>query len=47
MTLEWTTDSPPIIENWEVLPVVTHGPYDYGLNGRGPSAEEESAVSAQ
>ncbi len=47
MTLEWTTDSPPIIENWEVLPVITHGPYDYGLNGRGPSAEEESAVSAQ
>ena len=29
-TLEWTTASPPIIENWEVLPVVTHGPYDYG-----------------
>ncbi|WAL58031.1 cytochrome c oxidase subunit I [Thermocoleostomius sinensis] len=33
LTLEWTTDSPPIIENWEVLPVVTHGPYDYGMNG--------------
>jgi cytochrome c oxidase subunit 1 len=30
LTLEWTTSSPPIIENWEVLPVVTHGPYDYG-----------------
>ncbi|MEB3293178.1 MAG: cytochrome c oxidase subunit I [Synechococcales bacterium] len=29
-TLEWTTDSPPMIENWEVLPVVTHGPYSYG-----------------
>ncbi|WP_421658034.1 cytochrome c oxidase subunit I [Leptothermofonsia sp. ETS-13] len=45
MTLEWTTDSPPIIENWEVLPVVTHGPYDYGLNGRGLIAEKESKVS--
>ncbi len=24
LTLEWTTSSPPIVENWEVLPVVTH-----------------------
>jgi cytochrome c oxidase subunit I len=31
LTLEWTTASPPIIENWEVLPVITHGPYDYGM----------------
>jgi len=31
LSLEWTTDSPPIIENWEVLPVITHGPYDYGM----------------
>jgi cytochrome c oxidase subunit 1 len=30
LTLEWTTSSPPPIENWAVLPVVTHGPYDYG-----------------
>ncbi len=30
LTLEWTTASPPIIENWEVLPVVTRPPYDYG-----------------
>jgi cytochrome c oxidase subunit I len=32
LTLEWTTSSPPIIENWEVLPVITHGPYEYGHN---------------
>ncbi|WP_088891407.1 cytochrome c oxidase subunit I [Leptolyngbya ohadii] len=32
LTLEWTTASPPAIENWEVLPVVTHGPYDYGMH---------------
>jgi cytochrome c oxidase subunit I len=32
LSLEWTTSSPPIIENWEVLPVVTHGPYDYGMS---------------
>jgi cytochrome c oxidase subunit I len=31
LTLEWTTSSPPIIENWEVLPVATHGPYEYGM----------------
>jgi cytochrome c oxidase subunit I len=32
LTLEWTTSSPPMIENWEELPVITHGPYDYGHN---------------
>ncbi|MGF1574337.1 MAG: cytochrome c oxidase subunit I [Cyanophyceae cyanobacterium] len=32
LTLEWTTASPPIIENWEVLPEITHGPYEYGMN---------------
>jgi cytochrome c oxidase subunit 1 len=47
LTLEWTTDSPPIIENWEVLPVVTHGPYSYGMNGRAEPAEEEIAVSSR
>jgi len=31
LTLEWTTSSPPIIENWEVLPVLQHGPYEYGM----------------
>ena len=31
LTLEWTTTSPPAIENFEELPVLTHGPYDYGL----------------
>ncbi|MCF4969821.1 cytochrome c oxidase subunit I [Nostoc sp. CMAA1605] len=30
LSLEWTTSSPPLVENWEVLPVVTHGPYEYG-----------------
>ncbi|MEM0981511.1 MAG: cytochrome c oxidase subunit I [Cyanobacteria bacterium P01_H01_bin.58] len=39
-TLEWTTDSPPIIENWEVLPVVTEGPYAYGHE------PEEAGVSS-
>jgi cytochrome c oxidase subunit I len=39
LTLEWTTDSPPMIENWEVLPVITTGPYDYGKD------KEEELVS--
>ncbi len=47
LTLEWTTSSPPEIENWEVLPLVTHGPYAYGMNGRGAPAAEESAVSTE
>lgn len=42
LTLEWTTASPPLIENWEVLPVVTHGPYDYGKNGQSPEVATES-----
>ncbi len=36
MTLEWTMSSPPPIENWEVLPTVTHGPYDYGMTPPSP-----------
>lgn len=28
-TLEWKTSSPPPLENFEVEPVVTKGPYDY------------------
>jgi len=42
LTLEWTTASPPLVENWEVLPTVTHGPYDYGM-GYGEKAPVEKA----
>ena len=31
LTLEWQTTSPPAIENFEELPVLKTGPYDYGL----------------
>ena len=41
-TLEWTTASPPIIENWEVLPVVTHGPYEYGFDPQNVVPEQPS-----
>ncbi|MCB0327740.1 MAG: cytochrome c oxidase subunit I [Bdellovibrionales bacterium] len=29
LSLEWETQTPPITENFEVDPVITHGPYDY------------------
>jgi len=29
LTFEWETTSPPPKENFEVAPVLTHGPYDY------------------
>jgi cytochrome c oxidase subunit 1 len=28
-TLEWTVPSPPPVENFEKIPEITHGPYDY------------------
>ncbi|MDJ0702109.1 MAG: cytochrome c oxidase subunit I [Leptolyngbyaceae cyanobacterium MO_188.B28] len=31
LTLEWQTTSPPAIENFDELPVLKTGPYDYGL----------------
>jgi len=44
-TLEWTTASPPIIENWDVLPVVTHGPYEYGFDPQDVVPEQPSQES--
>ncbi len=38
--LEWTTTSPPPEHNFEHVPVVTHGPYDYS------PAEQPTEVSA-
>jgi cytochrome c oxidase subunit I len=32
-TLEWMTSSPPPLVNFEHIPVVTSGPYDYGMGG--------------
>jgi cytochrome c oxidase subunit 1 len=28
-TLEWTVDSPPTLENFDEIPTITKGPYDY------------------
>ena len=29
LSLEWETESPPVTENFEHVPHVEHGPYDY------------------
>ncbi len=48
LTLEWQTSSPPAIENFEVLPILTTGPYDYGLEHEDvaglPTAQPGSAA---
>ena len=36
-TLEWQTTSPPPPENFPEIPVVTAGPYEYGVRLRPPS----------
>ena len=38
-TLEWQTSSPPPLLNFDVLPVVTTGPYDF--SGRYPAQDSE------
>lgn len=35
LTMEWQTTSPPAIENFEGIPVLKTGPYDYGLDRNG------------
>ena len=39
-TLEWTVDTPPIHENFETVPVVSDGPYEYKMNDE-PELERE------
>jgi len=46
LTLEWTTPSPPPVENWAVLPVVTHGPYEYGVGIQPPQPDQPALDEA-
>ncbi len=39
-TLEWKVDTPPILENFEEIPLITSGPYEYKENDE-PILEEE------
>ncbi len=41
LTLEWKTSSPPPVENFDVDPVLTTGPYDYGY----PKEEESETIA--
>jgi len=43
-TLEWQTSSPPQDQNFDVPPVITHDPYDYGVAG--PAADRPQSASA-
>lgn len=40
LTFEWQTTSPPPIENFETLPVLVGGPYDYGVGDRNTEVDE-------
>ncbi|TAE60517.1 MAG: cytochrome c oxidase subunit I [Nostocales cyanobacterium] len=40
LTFEWMTTSPPAIENFEKLPVLTKGPYDYGVKDQNVDVNE-------
>ncbi|MGB8700018.1 MAG: cytochrome c oxidase subunit I [Thermosynechococcaceae cyanobacterium] len=42
LTLEWTTSSPPPVENFDLDPVLTTGPYDYGHRVEEEYEEEDN-----
>jgi cytochrome c oxidase subunit 1 len=44
-TLEWTTESPPGHGNWEELPTVYRGPYEYNAPGRDDDYWPQNAPS--
>jgi len=44
VTLEWTVPSPPPLENFEEIPVVTHGPYDFEHLYKDEKEKEEEPV---
>lgn len=49
LTLEWQTTSPPPIENFDTLPVLTSGPYDYGMGDRNKkvqASEQDTNIDA-
>jgi len=51
LTLEWMTTSPPAIENFDKLPVLATGPYDYGMQNTRkqpdvPLSDEDPNLSA-
>jgi cytochrome c oxidase subunit 1 len=45
LSLEWQLPSPPPVYNFEEVPVVTSGPYDYGVPGAPGVAELKPTVA--
>jgi len=49
-TLEWQTESPPPHENFDRIPTVYRGPYEYSVPGRGsdfwPQSDAGGGTSA-
>ena len=41
LTLEWQTTSPPQIENFEEMPVLWAGPYEYGIDSESEDGDED------
>lgn len=41
-TLEWSVDTPPTLENFDEIPLVTAGPYEYKINETGIKKSEEA-----
>jgi cytochrome c oxidase subunit 1 len=45
LSLEWQLPSPPPVYNFEEIPVITSGPYDYGVPGAAGVAELKPTVA--
>jgi cytochrome c oxidase subunit 1 len=45
LSLEWQLPSPPPVYNFEEIPVINSGPYDYGVPDRVPIADLKPTVS--
>jgi len=45
LSLEWQLPSPPPVYNFEEIPVINSGPYDYGVPDRVPIADLKPSVS--
>jgi cytochrome c oxidase subunit I len=45
LSLEWQLPSPPPVYNFEEIPVINSGPYDYGVPDRVPIAQLKPTVS--
>jgi cytochrome c oxidase subunit 1 len=45
-SLEWQVSSPPPVHNFDRIPVITSGPYEYGVPNAGPVADFGAGAAA-